>query len=199
MNEKMFNLDEIKNSQKQADKINELYELLSSYNAFSLLLLKAKYKYEKMSFKTNGYFNPDCYYERIDELFSSFKSNECLKGEHINRNERDLIFLIDSDTLLKMYYFYSVNSTIMGSSCIKIDKCIGKVYKKSVYEDKELFGMFDNDGYSITPTYISNKQFESYNNMDIREILKIQSFDDIYDKITEVKNIKTKKLELTIY
>lgn len=215
MNEKMFNLDEIKNSQKQAEKINELFELLSSYNAFSLLLLKAKYKYEKMNFKTNGYFDPDCYKKRIDDLFSLFKSNECLKGNQINRHEKDLIFLIDSDTLLRINYYDMIYSTIMGLSNInykflKINKCIGKVYNESVYcgdpyycdrhfEDKEAFGLFRNDGCSITPAYSLNEQFESYNNKDIREILKIQSFDDIYDKITEAKNIKTKKLELTIY
>lgn len=33
--------------------------------------------------------------------------------------------------------------------------------------------------------------------MDIRDILKVQSLDEIHEKINEAKNIKAKKLVLT--
>ena len=39
--------------------------------------------------------------------------------------------------------------------------------------------------------------FRLYDNMDIREILKPQSLDEIYEKITEAKDTKAKKLVLT--
>ena len=39
--------------------------------------------------------------------------------------------------------------------------------------------------------------FRLYDNMDIREILKPQSLDEIYEKITEAKDTKAKKLILT--
>lgn len=205
---------EIANSQENAKKAKELYQLLSSYNAYSILLLKAKQEYEKQ--KTNikqYYLNSDCYKNQTIDLFSQFKSNECLSGKIISETSReDMLFLIDQDTLLRIYSFDIMNSTIGGLSHIdynllKIDSCMAKVYKQSVYcgdpfycdyhwEDKDAFGLFYNRSL-VTPSFVLDSQFKNYDNMDVREILKVQTLDEIHEKINEAKNIKTKKLILT--
>ena len=123
-----------------------------------------------------------------------------------------MLFLIDQDTLLRIYSFDIMNSTIDGLSRIdynffKINNCKGKVYKQSVYcgdpyycdyhwEDKDAFGFFYN-GSLVTPSYVLDSKFNAYDNLDIREILKVQSLDEIHEKIKEAQNIKAKKLILT--
>ena len=202
---------EITNGQEKAKQTKELYQLLSSYNAYCILLLKAKQEYERK--KTNikqYYLDSDCYKKQIVDLFSLFKSDECLIGKSISEtNNEDILFLIDQDTLLRIYSFDIMNSTIGGLSSInykllKINNCKGKIYKQNVYcgdpyycdshwEYKDAFGFFYN-GSLVTPGYVLNEQFGAYDNIDIREILKVQSLDEIHKKINEAKNIKTKKL-----
>ena len=205
---------EIANGQENAKKTKELYQLLSSYNAYSILLLKAKQEYERQKSNIKEYYlDSDCYKNQTGDLFSLFKSDECLSGKIISETSRkDMLFLIDQDTLLRIYSFDIMNSTIGGLSHIdynllKIKNCKGKVYKQSVYcgdpyycdshwEDKDAFGFFYNASL-VTSGFVLDGQFRAYDNMDIREILKIQSLDEIHEKINEAKNIKTKKLILT--
>lgn len=205
---------EIANGQENAKKAKELYQLLSSYNAYSILLLKAKQEYERKKANIKQYYSDsDCYKNQTVDLFSLFKSDECLSGKIISEISReDMLFLIDQDTLLRIYSFDIMNSTIGGLSHIdynllKINNCKGKVYKQSVYcgdpyycdshcEDKDAFGFFYN-GSLVTPGYVLDSKFSAYDNVDIREILKVQSLDEIHEKINEAQNIKAKKLVLT--
>ena len=62
-------------------------------------------------------------------------------------------------------------------------------------EDKKAFGIFENNSL-ITPSYALTSELEKYHNIDIRDILKIQPIEEIYEKINEAKNIKTKTLML---
>ena len=205
--------EEFKKGQENAKNTKELYQLLSSHNAYSLLLLKAKFEYEKKqaNFRIH-YLNSDCYKKQIADLFSLFKSDECLRGKQLSKiSDKDMLFLIDQDTLLRMHSFDIMNSNIGGLSSIdyellKINNCVGKVYNQSIYcgdpyycdthwEDREAFGLFYN-GILVTPSYELDNQFRAYDNMDIREILKPQSLDEIYEKINEAKEAKEKKLVL---
>ena len=205
---------EITRGCENTKRTKELYQLLSSYNAYCILLLKIKQEYERKQTNIKQYYSDsNCYKFNIADLFSLFKSDECLICESISRrNDKDMLFLIDKDTLLRIYSFDIMNFTIDGLSHIdynllKINNCIAKIYNQRVYssnpyyydyhwEDKDAFGFFNNKSL-ITPAYILDNQFKSYDNMDIREILKVQSLDEIYEKINEAKNIKTKKLILT--
>ena len=198
---------EIKEGQANAKRAEELYQLLSSYNAYNILLLKAKIEHERLKAKSNNYYlYSDCYEEQINDLFSTFKSNECLRLKQIEGiNEKDMIFLIDQDTLLIMNSFDIMNSNIGGLSSIdydllKINNCMAKIYKENVYcgdpyycdshfEEKNAFGLFYREEL-ITPSYELESRFRAYDNKDIRDILKVQSLDDIQDKINQAKNKK---------
>lgn len=212
--EKLLDLEqEIKRGQKEAKKAKELYQLLSSYNAYIILLMKANKEYKEENACFNQYyFDSDCYKKQIADLFGLFKTDEYIIAKKLSGNNKDMLFLIDQDTLLKLTSFDITNSNIAGLSYIgydflKINNCKARVYNQSVYhrdpyyceayyEDKDAFGLFNNDRL-VTPNYALNSQFRSYDNMDIRDILKIQSLDEIYEKITEAKNTKAKKLVLT--
>ena len=205
---------EIANGQESAKNIKELYQLLSSYNAYSILLLKAQQEYEEKKANIKQYYSDsNCYKNQTVDLFSLFKSDEYLSGKIIGEtNHKNMLFLIDSDTLLRIYSFDIMNSIISDLSYIdynllKIDSCKAKIYKQDVYcgdpfycdshwEDKDAFGLFYN-GKLVTPGFVLDSQFETYDNMDVREILKVQSLEEIHEKINEAKNIKAKKLILT--
>lgn len=205
---------EIANGQENARKTKELYQLLSSCNAYNILLLKAKQEYEREKININQHcLNSECYKNQIVDLFSLFKKDEYLSGKIISETSRkDMLFLIDKNTLLRIYSFDIMNSTIGGLSHIgynflKIDNCIAKVYKQSVYcgdpvyydshcDDKDAFGLFCN-GSLVSPGFVLDSQFKMYDNTDIHDLLKTQSLDEIYEKINEGKNLKTKKLILT--
>lgn len=215
MGKELLNLEEeIELGQENAKNTKELYQLLSSYNAYSILLLKAKFEYERKKVNLKSYYlDSNCYEKQIADLFSLFKSDECLRGKQLSGiNSKDMLFLIDQDTLLRMSSFEIMNSKIAGLSNInykllKINNCVGKVYNQSIYcgdpyycdthsEDRKAFGLFYN-GKIVTPSYAFDNQFRAYDNMDIREILKPQSLNEIYEKITAAKNAKSKKLILT--
>ena len=82
---------------------------------------------------------------------------------------------------------------------MKINNCKGKIYKQSIYcgdpyycdqhwEDREAFGFFYNDTL-ITPAYALDNKYISYDNVDIREILKVQTLDDIHEKMNKAKKL----------
>lgn len=214
MKEELLNLKhEIEIGEKNAKKVEELYQLLSSYNAYSILLFKAKKEYEKKKINIKEYYShSNCYEKQIKDLFSLFKKNECLKVKQLSgMNDRDMLFLIDQDTLLRMSSFDIMDAyedlSDIDYELLKINSCNAKVFNESVYcgdpyycdyhsENKEAFGLFYN-GMLITPSYQLDSQFRKYNKMDIRDILQIQSLDEIYEKIIEAKDTKVKKLVLT--
>lgn len=217
MGKKLLNLEhEIELGQENAKNTKELYQLLSSYNAYSILLLKAKSEYERKTANIKrNYSDSDCYKNQIEDLFFLFNSDECLRAKQLSGiSNKDMLFLIDQDTILRMNSYDIMHPNIGGLSNIdyellKINYCVGKVHTKSVYcgdpyycdrhwENKEAFGLFYK-GNLITPSYELDSQFRLYDNMDIREILKPQSLDEIYEKITEAKDTKAKKLVLTKY
>ncbi len=219
MNNSMSNIERLINvGEKDAKKAKKEYELLSTYNAYNILLWSVKKEQEqgvKDYYKdSENYFDSYCYVDQIDDLFSLFNENECLKVKNIdklNEDDKDMIFLINQNTLLRLNSFYAMNSSIddlanTDYELLKIDNCKAKIYNseiyhydsyycESYYENKKAFGLFDNDSL-ISQGYILNRRLREYNNMDIRDILKIQSLDDIHDKITEAKNNKVKKLTL---
>lgn len=215
--EKKLNLErEIEIGQKSAGQAKELYELLSSYNAYSILLREAKMEYERKKENVKKYYTDcDCYRNQISGLFSLFKNNECIRGNQLSRRDcKDMLFLIDRDNLLRINSFDDMNSDIGGLSVVdytllKINNCKFKLYKENIYcndpyycesytESKEAFGLFY-DETLITPSYEVDNRLRKYDNMDVRDILKQQSIDEIYEKITNAKNIKTKKLVLNQY
>lgn len=151
---------EIANGHENAKRAKELYQLLSSYNAYSILLLKAKQEYERTKANIKRYYSDsDCYKNQTVDLFSLFKGDKCLRCKEIlDTSDKDMLFLIDQDTLLRIHSFDIINSTIDGLSRInyellKINNCIAKVYKERIYcgdpyycdhhwEDKDAFGLF---------------------------------------------------------
>lgn len=197
--------------EENARRAYELYQLLSTYNACSQVLLKAKEDPQTSILRYGLYSH--CYRNQINYLFSLFKSDECLKTSFISsiNNERDMLFLIDENTLLRLNSRDVVNSIIPNSSTLDyfILNCIhavAKVYKQKVYcgdpyycdkhwEDKKAFGIFENNSL-ITPSYALTSELEKYHNIDIRDILKIQPIEEIYEKINEAKNIKSETLML---
>ena len=205
---------EIKNGQEKARRAEELYQLLTTYNAYCALLLKAMQEYERTRVNIKqDYLEPECYESQANDLFSIFKSDECLSGTIMSEQERkDTIFLIDQDNLLRITSYDIASPTTIGLSDIsydllKISSCMAKVYKQSIYhrdpyycysyfEEKDSFGLFHNDSL-ITPSFELKNQFKPYDNMDIREILRIQTLEEIHDKLNESKNEKVKKLTLT--
>ena len=202
---------EITLGRENARREYELYQLLSTYNAYSELLLKAKGETKPSILRFDLYSH--CYRNQINDLFSLFKSDECLKTCFISphNDERDMLFLIDENTILRLNYLDVVNSIIPNSTIpnyfiLKCSNAIAKVYSQNVYcgdpyycdehwEEKEAFGIFENNSL-ITPSYALTSELEKYNNIDIRDILKIQPIEEIYEKINEAKNIKTKTLML---
>ena len=58
------------------------------------------------------------------------------------------------------------------------------------YEYKDAIGLFIGRDL-ITPAYNFEKQFESYDGADIRDILIPQSIDEIHEKIKSVKDAKS--------
>ena len=56
-------------------------------------------------------------------------------------------------------------------------------------------GLLYNNEIIITPGYYLNDKLPYYNNIDINDILKIQSIDVIHEKIKSVKDAKMKILK----
>ena len=208
----------LKKGLRNAKRVDTLYELLSTYNAYTTILLNAEMELrdnvEDYCSNLDYYLEPACYEDQIDSLFSLFGNDEYLKLNDIEGtdiDDRDMIFLIDNDKLLKINTFLAENCELSGLlytdyEIVKFKTCIGKVYTHSIYhgdpyycesnwEDKKSFCFFD-ESKLIRSNYVYKRQFKKYENVDIRDVLKVQSLEDIYEKITEAKNNKVKKLTL---
>ena len=213
MNDLLSNLNlELNNGIKQANTLYELYQLLAAYNVYNKLLAAAENDLEQSNkeFSVN-FYSWDCYEEPVKKLFSSFSPNELLhltyaKNNTINRN--DMIFLVNDDTLLKIQSYKTSWGDLdidVSYKIIHITDCKVKRYKektfqsdpyfcKEYYEYKDAIGLFSGRDL-ITPAYNFEKQFESIDGADIRDILIPQSIDEIHEKIKSVKDTKMKVLK----
>ena len=212
--EKVFGINqEVRDGQRRAERAYELYQLLSTYNAYNIKLLKAQAEYEnkRVNFKPY-YLYAECFGNRIDDLFANFDKNQYLKTTLTEGDDyKDMLFLIDPNTLLRLNTYEIVNSNVFDAhdldyELIKINNCKAKVVNESIYcgdpyycdyhhENKKIIGLFNNER-QITPSYVLDNSLKQYDNADIREILEIQTLDDIYEKIKEAKEEKVKKLSL---
>lgn len=211
MKKDLLSLKKIKCDLKNAKNSEELYQLLQSYNAYSILLLKARDQYNevKTNFEGNS-LSSDCYEKCILDLFSQFKNDECIIGKLSEFKTKDMLFLIDMDTLLRINSSYSLMSSksisLLKYELLKINNCVGKIYNQRIfcrdpyycdthYEEKKAFGLFNN-GKLVTPGYVLDEQFKVYDNIDIRKIINTKSISEIYEKITVEKDEKIRELSL---
>ena len=218
MNDLLSNLNlEIEKGNKEANKLQELYQLISTYNYFNTLLLKVKQELEQSDTILDENFPKWDYYNDYDaQLFSNFKQSEilCLRYAKYNSfiDEKDMIFLINDHTLLKIHSYKAWYPEYVGLrdttyKIIKFKDCKIKIFKdqllnhfvpiysKEYYEYFDTLELFDQNNL-ITPSYIIEKQFESFDGADIRDILIPQSIDEIHEKIKSVKVAKIKILSL---
>lgn len=217
MNDLLSNLNlELNNGIKQANTLYELYQLLSVYNIYNKLLSEAENDLEKSNRVIKENFHSwDCYGKPIAELFSGFTQNELLyltEAEHnVLKDAKDMIFLINDHTLLKIHSYHPIwNNNLydidISYKFIRFLDCnvkrfVDKIYDSDPYyctehyEYKDAIGLFIGRDL-IKPAYNFEKQFESYDGADIRDILIPKSIDEIHEKIKSVKDAKIKTLSL---
>ena len=216
MNDLLSNLNlELNNGIKQANTLYELYQLLSVYNVYNKLLSEAENDLEnsKRVIKEN-FHSRDCDGKPIIELFSGFTKNELLyltETEHnVLKDAKDMIFLINDHTLLKIHSYHPIwNNNLydidISYKFIRFLDCnvkrfVDKIYDSDPYyctehyEYKDAIGLFRGKDL-ITPAYNFEKQFESIDGADIRDVLIPQSIDEIHEKIKSVKDAKMKILK----
>ena len=214
MNDLLSNLNlELNNGIKQANTLYELYQLLSVYNVYNKLLSEAENDLENSNRVIKENFHSwDCYGKPIIELFSKFNQNELLNLTEAEYNvlidAKDMIFLINDHTLLQIHsydLFDGDGLRDLDYKFIKFEDCIVKRYEDKIYvrdpyycseyyEYKDVIGLFRGKDL-ITPAYNFEKQFESIDGADIRDVLIPQSIDEIHEKIKSVKDAKMKILK----
>ena len=215
MNNTLSNLNlEIEKGIEQENTLYDLYQLISTYNTYNKLLLKARNDLEKSNrvIKENSH-SWDCYEKHIAELFSGFTQNELLyltEAEHnVLIDAKDMLFLINDHTLLKIHSFHPIGSDDLRDVSYKFIRfldCNVKRYEDKIYERdpyycseyyeyKDAIGLFRGKDL-ITPAYNFEKQFKSIDGADIRDVLIPQSIDEIHEKIKSVKDAKIKTLSL---
>ena len=119
-----------------------------------------------------------------------------------------MLFLINDHTLLKIHSFHPIgggNLRDVSYKFIQFLDCNVKRYEDKIYDSdpyyctehyeyKDAIGLFRGKDL-ITPAYNFEKQFESIDGADIRDILIPQSIDEIHEKIKSVKDAKMKILK----
>ena len=122
-----------------------------------------------------------------------------------------MIFLIDDHTLLKIPSFHPIGSGNLRDVSYKFIQfldCNVKRYEDKIYDSdpyycteyyeyRDAIGLFSGRDL-IIPAYNFEKQFESIDGADIRDILIPQSIDEIHEKIKSVKEAKMKVLKKII-
>lgn len=211
MNNTLSNLNlEIKKGIEQENTLYDLYRLISTYNTYNKLLLKAGNDLENSNRVIKKNFHSwDCYEKPIAELFSGFTQNELLyltEAEHnVLIDAKDMLFLINDHTLLKIHSIHLIDSDDICDISYKFIRfldCNVKRYEDKIYhrdpyyctehyEYKDAIGLFRGKDL-ITPAYDFEKQFESIDGADIRDVLIPQSIDEIHEKIKSVKDAKMK-------
>ena len=185
---------------------------------YKLLLAHCKNKEYNfhLFYPTTEFYPPECYQKQVYELLSLFKDNELLYLNSSDSIKKIISFLIDSNTLLVIYPFkhnFSINTEVIDLEyeIIKINnnKATNIEYQSinespryyvfnNVDEIINTFAPWDylyNNEIIITPGYCLNDKLPYYNNIDINDILKIQSIDVIHEKIKSVKDAKMKILK----
>lgn len=209
-NDEINILNEIQDNIEKGDIARRIHLLLSSYNSCLILLSKAESEYSGKEYDNK--YHSNSYGREIDGLFSLFNSNECLRVKQIDNNcHNDMFFLLDNNSILRVYSFDPYNSNIKGLSYINydilhFDRCNMKVYSEMLYKGdpyycdyhSELGSVFNLifDGRRRTPCYEVNDENKRYNNKNVGEVLKVLSFDDIYDRLRCAKNNIGNKLVL---
>lgn len=215
MNNTLSNLNlEIEKGIEQENTLYDLYRLISTYNTYNKLLLKAENDLENSNRVIKENFHSwDCYEKHIAELFSGFTQNELLyltEAEHnVLIDAKDMLFLINDHTLLKIHSFHQIGSGNLRDVSYKFIQfldCNVKRYEDKIYDSdpyyctehyeyKDAIGLFRGKDL-ITPAYNFEKQFESIDSADIRDVLIPQSIGEIHEKIKSVKDAKIKTLSL---
>lgn len=203
---------------KEVEQIKEMYKFISTYNAYKLLLAHCKNKEYNfhLFYPDTEFYPPECYQKQVYELLSLFKDNELLYLNSSDSIKKIISFLIDSNTLLVIYPFklnFSIYKEVIDLEyeIIKINnnKATNIEYQSinespryyvfnNVDEIINTFAPWDylyNNEIIITPGYYLNDKLPYYNNIDINDILKIQSIDVIHEKIKSVKDAKMKILK----
>lgn len=203
---------------KEVEQIKEMYKFISTYNVYKLLLAHCKNKEYNfhLFYPDTEFYPPECYQKQVYELLSLFNDNELLYLNSPYSNKKNISFLIDSNTLLVIYPFklnFSIYKEVIDLEyeIIKINnnKATNIEYQSinespryyvfnNVDEIINTFAPWDylyNNEIIITPGYYLNDKLPYYNNIDINDILKIQSIDVIHEKIKSVKDAKMKVLK----
>ncbi len=203
---------------KEVEQIKEMYKFISTYNVYRLLLTHCKNKEYNfhLFYPDTEFYPPECYQKQVYELLSLFKDNELLYLNSSDSIKKIISFLIDSNTLLVIYPFklnFSIYKEVIDLEyeIIKINnnKATNIEYQSinespryyvfnNVDEIINTFAPWDylyNNEIIITPGYYLNDKLPYYNNIDINDILKIQSIDVIHEKIKSVKDAKMKVLK----
>ncbi len=203
---------EILSGNNQAKRMKELYQLLTTYNAHNILLLKARQEYlGNILSRIPDCEEKKCFIDQADYLFSFFDEDECLDAKQLLslNDDKNRIFLIDDNTLLRLSIGEIRLSPTIGLANInysldRINRCKGKIFTEDVlhydpvynekhYEQKEAFGLFD--GYrQIGTSYEPTDTLKTYDKLDVRDILKPMSIDDIGERINEAKLIQERRL-----
>lgn len=222
MNNTLSNLNlEIEKGIEQKNKLYDLYQLISTYNTYSELLLKARNDLEESNeFSRGNSHSWDCYEKPVAELFSGFTQNELLYLTDaecdVSKDAKDMIFLIDGHTILKIHsyrpfrnnnlYDIDINYNFVSDLDCIVKRYENKIYHRDpyyhtdYYEYKDVIGLFIVDDWDTgdlikIASYNFEKKFESYDGADIRDILVPQSIDEIHEKIKSVKDAKMKVLK----
>lgn len=203
---------------KEVEQIKEMYKFISTYNVYKLLLAHCKNKEYNfhLFYPDTEFYPPECYQKQVYELLSLFNDNELLYLNSPYSNKKNISFLLDSNTLLVIYPFklnFSIYKEVIDLEyeIIKINnnKATNIEYQSinespryyvfnNVDEIINTFAPWDylyNNEIIITPGYYLNDKLPYYNNIDINDILKIQSIDVIHEKIKSVKDAKMKILK----
>ena len=204
---------------KEVEEIKSMYKFISTYNVYRLLLAHCKNKEYNfhLFYPDTEFYPPKCYQKQVYELLSLFNDNELLYLNSPDSNKKNISFLIDSNTLLVIYpckHNFSIYKEVIDLEykIIKINnnKATNIEYQSTnekphyyvFYNVDEIINTFApwdylyNNEIIITPGYYLNDKLLYYNNIDINDILKIQSIDDISKKIKETRDIKVKTLKL---
>ena len=203
---------------KEVEEIKEMYKFISTYNVYRLLLAHCKNKEYNfhLFYPDTEFYPPECYQKQVYELLSILKDNELLYLNSSSSIKKIISFLIDSNTLLVIYpckHNFSIYKEVIDLEyeIIKINnnKATNIEYQSinespryyvfnNVDEIINTFAPWDylyNNEIIITPGYYLNDKLPYYNNIDINDILKIQSIDVIHEKIKSVKEAKMKILK----
>ena len=178
----------------EVDEARKRYEFVSTYSACTVLLANAM---REQNQEEIIHLDFRCYKEGLKTLFKKFNKMEHLHAKLLETNEEDRIFWLGENVLLQIRSHYGMDSYLMDYALIRFKECKGKFYTErcyhsdpyyyeKYYENKEAFGLFDGNQL-ITGPYMPDKNLYVYTNYDVRDYFKKMPLDEIYQRITKVK------------